>query len=172
MGYFKDKILPLLIGAILTAFGAIAISIWSDLVPAVIPALENLPTQLYIKIILLLLLLLLIVSVLVYVLYMRTRDYKPRTMKGCFSGINWVAEIDYIGKSQEVSIEIHWLCPRHEIFLGCKDAKVPECCYSNLFCRKCDQIYELTSAGDIVYLEEAERIIRQEILSKIRIKNV
>jgi len=170
MSYFKDKLLPFLIGGIFAAFSAIVISIWSDLVPSVMPALKSLPTQLYIKIILLLLLLLLIVLVLVSVLYIRTKDYKPRTMKGTYSGFKWVAELDYADKKCGVSIAIHWLCPKHETFLGCKDAKVPECCYSNLFCRKCDRIYEFKSAGDIVYLEEAERIIRQGILSKIRIK--
>jgi hypothetical protein len=172
MNYFKDKLLPLLVGAIISSLGAIALSISSDLVPSIMPALKTLPVQLYIKLILLLLLVLLTLSVLAFVLYLRSKDYKPRAMKGSFSGINWVAEINYSDKRHEVSIETHWLCPRHKTFLGLKDAEVPNCSYNNLFCRKCNHLYELKSDGDIVYLEEAERIIRQEILRKIRIKNV
>ena len=168
MDYLKNKTL---LGVVVTVFGAILISIWSDVVPSAMPALKDLPIELYIKIILLLLLLL-VASILGYVLYIRTKDYRPRTMKGRFSGINWIAEIDYRAHIQDIGIDIHWLCPKHRTFLGAKDAEVPNCCYRNLFCRKCDELYELKSAGDTIYLEEAQSLIRQEILGKIRIKSI
>jgi len=172
MNYFKDKILPILIGAIISAIGAIILSISSDLFPSIMPVFETLTVQLYLKLILLLLLLLIIISFLSIVLFLKSKNYKPLTMKGSYSGFKWVAEIKYDDKKNGVSIEIHWICPKHGIFLGWKDAEVPECNYYNLFCRKCNQIYKLKSNGDVVYVHEVERTIHQDILSKLKIENI
>ena len=95
MHYFKDKILPILIGAVTSAVGAIVISISSDLVPSIMPALNELPVQLYIKLILLLLLLLLIMTALLIIIVSKSRTHKPRAMKGSYSGLNWIAELNY-----------------------------------------------------------------------------
>jgi len=169
MNYFKDNILPILIGALLSAIGALLLSISSDLAPPIIPVLNDLPTQLYLKLILLLSLLLVILSVLLVIIALKSKTHKPRSMKGSYSGFKWVAKLDYTDKRRDVSIEMHWLCPSHKTFLGWKDAEVPECVYHNLYCRKCDKVFELKSNNDVVYVEEAERLINQDILSKIRI---
>lgn len=172
MSYFKDKILPILIGSIIASLGALVLSIASDFAPPILPVLEALPVQLYLKLVLLLLLVISVISFLAIVLLWRSKDYKPRSLSGTYSDINWVAEISYKDKKREVSIELHWLCPKHKVFLGVKDAEVPDCRYYNLFCQKCDQVYELKSNGETIYESEAEMVIRQEILRRIRIKNV
>ena len=172
MNYFKDKILPMLIGSIIASLGALVLSIASDFAPPILPVLEALPVQLYLKLALLLFLVIVVISSLAIVLLFRSKDYKPRSLSGIYSDINWVAEISYKDKGREISFELHWLCPKHKVFLGVKDAEVPNCSYYNLYCRKCDQIYELKSNGDPIYISEAKKVIRQEILQKIRIKYV
>ena len=76
--------------------------------------------------------------------------------------------MDYSGKREEVVIELQWLCPKHAVFLGAKSAEVPETAYHNLWCDKCRQIYEMKSQGDTVYIEEAARIVRRQILGRLR----
>ena len=77
MKYFKDKILPMLIGALVTGFIALLTSIFSELLPAISPFLRNVPVFLYLKIILLLTVLLLIAFLLVLVFYKKSKEFKP-----------------------------------------------------------------------------------------------
>lgn len=54
MSALRDSIVPALIGSVLSGLGALVLSIYSDFVPALIPALQNVPTKTYVEIILLL----------------------------------------------------------------------------------------------------------------------
>lgn len=169
MNTIRDSIVPVLIASVLTGLGAIALSIYSDFVPALIPALQSVPPKTYVKIVLLLLLLLSLVVAVAVALWLKAKPYRPRALFGKAFGFKWSAEIDYSNRREEIEIELQWLCPKHAVFLGKKDAKVPDSAYSNLWCAKCDQVYQLESEGDSVYIEEAGQIVRREILLRLRL---
>ena len=169
MSTIRDSVVPVLIGSVLSGLGALALSIYFDFVPALIPALQNVPTKIYVKIVLLLVLVLLLVTAVAISLWVKTKPYRPRALSGKALGFKWSAEIDYSNKREEVKIELQWLCPKHAVFLGIKSAEVPETAYDNLWCAKCDRIYQMTSRGDPVYVQEAERIVRRQILRRLRL---
>ena len=169
MTSIRDSVLPVLVGSILTGLGALALSIYSDFLPALIPALQNVAPQTYVKIILLLVLLLLLVAAVAIALVVKTKPYRPRVLSGKAFGFRWSAELDYSKKREEVEVELQWLCPKHAVFLGVKSAEVPEAAYHNLWCAKCDRTYEMKSQGDTVYVEEAKQIVRRKILRRLRL---
>lgn len=169
MNSIRDSVVPVLVGSILSGLGALALSIYSDFLPALIPALQNVAPQTYVKIVLLLVLLLLLVAAVAIALIVKTKPYRPRALSGKGFGFRWSAELDYSKKREEVEIELQWLCPKHAVFLGAKSAEVPETTYHNLWCAKCDRTYEMTSQGDTVYLEEARDIVRRQILGRLRL---
>ena len=164
----RDVLLALM-GSIVSALGALVLGIYADLLPGILPALQNVAAETYIKVIFLLFLVLVLVAAVAGALYVKTKSYKPRSLSGKAFGFKWSAELDYSKKREETKIELQWLCPKHGVFLGVKSAEIPETAYRNLWCRKCDQIYEMKSAGAPVYVQEAERIIRRKILSKLRL---
>ena len=165
----REKVVLVLVGAILSGLGALSLSIYSDLLPALLPALQNVAPSTFVKIILLLVIVLLLVASVAIAFYLRTKSYRPRSLSGKAFAFAWSAEIDYSGKREEVAIELQWLCPKHAVFLGIKSAEVPETAYYNLWCAKCGQIYQMKSHGDPVYVEEAELIVRREILGRLRL---
>jgi hypothetical protein len=168
MNSIRDNVVPALVGSILSGLGALALSIYFDFLPALIPALRNVAPQTYAKLILLLVLVLLLVAAIAIAIFLKTKSYRPRALSGKAFGFRWSAELDYSKKREEVKIEVQWLCPKHAVFLGIKSAEIPETTYHNLWCAKCGQIYEMRSQGDTVYVEEADRILRRQILSRLR----
>lgn len=169
MGLLKESVVPALVGAVLSGLGALVLSIYGDLLPALLPALKNVPSATYVKVVLLLLLLLGCAVALAIALYQRTKLYRPRALSGKDFGFNWSAELDYSKKREEVEIELQWLCPKHKIFLGIKDAEIPDTAYYRLWCAKCNDFHDMISGGAPVYVQEAERIVRRKILGKLRL---
>ena len=165
----RDKVISILIGAILSGLGALALGIYSDFVPALMPALRMISAETYIKIILLLFVVLLLVSAVAIVLWMKRKPFRPLTMSGKIFAFKWSAEIKYNNKGNDVEISLQWLCPKHSVFLGIKSAEIPETTYYNLWCRKCGHVYQMKSRGDPVYVQEAEEIVRRQILKKLKL---
>jgi len=163
----RDIVLAL-VGSILSALGALGLSIYSDLLPRILPALQTVAAETYVKIILLIVLVLLLVTAVAVALYIKGRPYRPRSLWGKAFGFKWSAELDYSQKGEDIEIELQWLCPRHGVFLGLKSAEIPETAYYNLWCRKCDHVHEMKSGGAPVYVEEANRIVRRQILTRLR----
>ena len=58
MSSLKESLVPALVGAVLSGLGALVLSIYGDLLPALLPALEAVAAATYVKVVLLLLLLL------------------------------------------------------------------------------------------------------------------
>ena len=169
MTSLRDAVLPVLLGSILSGLGALALSIYSDFLPVLIPALQNVAPKTYVKIVLLFALVLVLVAAVAVALYLKTKPYRPHSLWGKAFGFKWSAALDYSKqRRQEIEIELQWLCPKHAIFLGIKSAEVPETAYSNLWCAKCGQIYEMKSGGATIYVQDAERIVRRQILSRLR----
>jgi len=169
MKIIKENIIPFVIGSILSGIGALLIGIYSDVLPVILPSLESISTTIYLKISALLILLLVLTSIIAIVLFLKTKSFMPRTLSGKDFGFEWSAELDYRGQREEVDIDLRWLCPTHSIFFHIKSAEVPNTAYNNLFCPKCDRIYEMESGGDIVYVQDAENIVRRKILGQLRI---
>jgi hypothetical protein len=169
MKSLKESLVPALIGAVLSGLGALVLGIYSDLLPVLLPSLQGVAVATYIKVVLLLLLLLACAVALAIVLYQKTKPYHPRALSGKDFGFNWSAELDYNKKREEVEIELQWVCPKHKVFLGVKDAKIPNTAYYRLWCDKCNEFHDMTSGGAPVYVQEAERIIRRKILSKLKL---
>lgn len=165
----RDTLVPALFGSILSGLGILVVGIYTDFIPALLPALQTIAPVTFVRIILLLLLLLLLVAAVAAVLYFRTKPYQPRSLTGKAFGFKWSAELDYTGKREEVGIELQWFCPKHAVFLGIKPAEVPDAAYYSLWCRKCDHLHEMKSAGDPVYVQEAEEIVRHKILKQLRL---
>lgn len=170
MGYFKDKIIPILIGAFVTGFGALLASIFSEFLPAISPFLKNVSASLYLKIILLLLIILFITCVLVFVYYEKSKEFKPFRKRGKYQGYKWIADIKEYDPQRGWDIWIYFLCPVHNVYLGRKDAKVPECNYGVLWCRHCNKKYPIHAAGDVIHLEEAQKMIEDEVVSKLKVR--
>ena len=169
MSLVRENIVPVLVGSLLSGLGALALSIYSDFLPALIPALQKVAPQTYAKVILLLVLVLLLVAAVAIAIYVKTKPYRPRALSGKMFGFWWSAELDYSKKREEVEIEVQWFCQKHAVFLGIKSAQIPETTYHNLWCGKCSQIYEMKSQGDTVYVEEAKRIVRRQILGRLKL---
>lgn len=148
--------------------GALIVSIYGDVLPALLPALQGVAAATYVKVVLLLLLLLVCAVALALALYQKSKPYRLRALSGKDFGFGWSAELDYSGKREEVEIELQWLCPKHKVFLGIKSAEIPNTEYYRLWCAKCDQFHDMISGGAPVYVQEAERIVRRKILSKVR----
>jgi len=163
----RDIILALF-GSIVSAIGALLLSIYADLLPGLLPALQGVTAETYVKIILLLFLVVALIAAVAVTLYVKAKPYKPRSLSGKAFGFKWSAELDYSKKREEIEIELQWLCPKHGVFLGIKSAEIPETAYYNLWCAKCGHIHEMKSGGAPVYVQEAERIVRRQILSRLR----
>ncbi|APW42076.1 hypothetical protein [Rhodoferax saidenbachensis] len=170
MNYVRENIVPTSIGAILSGVGALAMSIYSDFLPGLIPVLKSIAPEIYIKISALLALLFVLAAALALVAFMKARPYRPRALAGKKFGFQWTAELDYSNKRSEVEVEVQWLCPKHGVHLGIKSAEIPETTYHTLWCMKCDKSYPMQSHGDAVHVEEVERLVRREILGKLRLE--
>ena len=170
MTSIKEHLVSGLVGLVIGGLGTLVLSIYSDLLPAILPALGNVPPQIYVKVVLLLALLLLSVVALSVALYLRARPYRPRALFGKAFGFKWSAQLDYRGKRDEVDIEIQWVCPKHGVFFGIKSAEITETTYHNLWCAKCATTYEMKANGETVYVEEAVRILERRILGRLRLE--
>jgi hypothetical protein len=165
----RDKILLLVIGAVVSAVATLIVGIYGDLLPAVLPALERVPAGTYAKTIVLLLIVLALVAATCVILYMKSKPYRPRALAGTKFGYRWSAELEYDRRSGEVDIEVQWICPRHKVWLGAKSAEIPETTYSRLWCMKCNGFHDMMVGGAPMYAEEASRIIQRDILSRLRV---
>ena len=170
MSSIREHLVSGFVGLVIGGLGTLALSVYSDLLPVLLPALGNVPPQIYVKVVLLLALLLLIMAALSVAQHLRTRPYRPRALFGRAFGFRWSAQLDYRGIRDEVDIEIQWICPKHDVFFGIKSAGVPETTYHNLWCSKCAQIYEMKATGDTIYVEEANRMLERQILGRLRME--
>jgi len=171
MDYIKDKIIPLLIGATLTGILSLIVSIFSDIIPTIAPFLKDIQAALYLKVILLLCVILVVMCILAFVLYERSKEFKPFKKKGKYRGFKWVADINAYDPHRGWDVYINFICPVHKVHFSRKDAKVPECEYSVLWCRHCNKEYPIRAAGDIIHLEEASRMIKTDVISKLKVRN-
>ncbi|MFH0772164.1 MAG: hypothetical protein V1933_06060 [Candidatus Omnitrophota bacterium] len=137
--------------------------------PAIVPVLKNVPIFLYLKIILFLATLLLITCFLVLVFYKKSKEFKPFKMKGKYKGFKWVADIKEYDPHRGWNIWINFVCPVHDVYLGRKDAEIPECCNGVLWCKHCNKKYPIYVRGDIIHLEEAQKVIEDDVISKLRV---
>ena len=169
MNFIKQHLIALLLGAVLGTLGTLLIGIYSDLAPTLLPVLQAVPIQTYIRIIGFLVLLLAAIIALAFALYRRGSAFRPQTLSGRKFGLKWRVVIDYQQARRHRAIEIHWLCPKHKVYLGAKNAEVPDCSYYTLYCMKCDRLYEMKSRGDVIYLSEVNDLVQHEILTKIRV---
>lgn len=169
MDIIKNKIIPGLIGAIISGICLLAASIYSDLLPKIMPSLLNISIETYLKLISLLFLLLLLTAAIAIALYRKSAEFKPLALRGREFGYDWSAKIDYSGKRDDIEIELQWLCPQHKVFLGAKSAEIPETAYYVLWCSKCDRIHSMSSGGSPVYLQEAQNIVERKILEGLRV---
>lgn len=105
------------------------------------------------------------------IIFVRLRfwTYRPRSMKGQFDGLNWVANIKYDKSRRAINAEINWLCPKHKTLLQLKDSETSNTSYSTLFCTKCNKTYDLKLKNDVVSPQEAQIAIKQDILSEVGI---
>lgn len=168
MNAIRDNIVSGLIGAILGGLGTLALSIYDDFLPALIPALTTVSPSTYIKLFALLILLFCLAAIVAVTALLKVRSNRPRVLSGRKFGFRWSAELDYSNKRSGVEIDLQWLCPKHGVHLGVKSAEIPETTYHTLWCHKCDKYYEMKSKGDSVHVEEAERLVRREILAGLR----
>lgn len=167
MNYFKDKIVPILIGAILSAIGALLISIFTDIYPLMIPALRNITSGIYIKIIFFVFLGLIISIVLNLVLFSKNKNRIKTTYTGKYKGLRWKADIEiHANLYDKYQIHVMWICPIHDVFFSRKDALVENSSYSILYCKKCNKEYQIRSKGAVIYPEEAGQIIETKIRTK------
>jgi hypothetical protein len=167
MGTLRESVVPALVGAALTGVGALVVSIYVDFLPTLLPALQGVAAKTYVKIVLLLLLLLICTIALAVVLYVKSRPFRPRALAGKDFGFKWSAEIDYTSKRKGDEIELQWLCPKHNVFLGIKSAEIPETTYYRFWCQKCDAFHDMISGGAPVYVQEAEKIVKRKILARL-----
>lgn len=171
MKYFKDKILPILIGSFVTGIIALLASIFSDILPIIYPSLKNLSATLYIKLILLLTVLLLIGLFMLLIFYNKSKEFRPFKKSGKYKDLKWIADIKEYDPHRGWDIWINFICPVHGVYLGRKDANVPECCYGVLWCSHCNKQYPIYINGDVIHLEEVESIIKDEVIGKLRVSN-
>jgi hypothetical protein len=169
MNSIRDTLVPALLGSVLSGLGILVFGIYTDFLPALLPAVQSVAPVTFVRIISLLTLLLVLVATVAIIFYARTKSYKPRSLTGKAFGFKWSAELDYSSKREEVAIELQWLCPKHAVFLGIKSAEVPETAYYSLWCAKCNSIHHMQSRGDPVYVQEAEILVRRQILRKLRL---
>ena len=170
----KDNFATILTTALFTLLGTLLINISSEAFPIILPLLQKLSFHFYLRIITLLTVLLIVSLVLLLVLFSKLKLRQPRMLKGKSYGLRWECEISYNKKLNDIEVTtwFYFLCPKHETHLGRKDANVPNCAYHELYCRKCDKVYTLTNKGTPVYLEDAESLLRNQILiSKINLPN-
>jgi hypothetical protein len=167
MSTLRESLIPALVGAALSGVGALVLGIYADILPALLPALQGVTAKTYVKIVLLLLLLLTCAIALSVVLYIKSNPHRPRALTGKDFGFKWSAEIDYDSKRKDDEIELQWLCPKHNVFLGIKSAEIPETTYYRFWCQKCDAFHDMLSGGAPVYVQEAEKIVRRKILAKL-----
>lgn len=170
MDIINNKIIPGLIGAIISGIFLLSASIYSDFLPKIMPSLLSVSVEIYLKIISLLFLLLLLAAAIAIAFYRKTLEFKPLALRGHDFGYDWSAKIAYSGKRDDIEIELQWLCPKHKVFLGAKSAEISETAYYVLWCGKCDQIHSMISGGSPVYLQEAKNIVERKILEKLRVQ--
>ena len=93
MKYFKDQILPILIGAFITGVITLLASIFSDILPAIYPSLKGLSAVLYLKLLLLLTILLLISLLMMFLFYNKSKEFRPFKKNGKYKDFKWIADI-------------------------------------------------------------------------------
>jgi hypothetical protein len=95
--------------------------------------------------------------------------YKPKSMKGQFGGVRWVADIKYDESGNAVDAEINWLCPKHKIPLQYKDCEISDNSYTSLFCTICNKTYDIKLTDATISPQEAQIAVKQDILTEIEI---
>lgn len=171
MNYMKQHIIPILITAFISFIGYILLSIFSDILPIIIPALSKLSMGIYLKMVLLLMVVIVILVLIISAVISKSKPYRPRTDKGKLYNISWSAEIEYMNgeKMCDIRTYISWFCPKHQTPLSSQQANVSRKAVHTLYCDRCNKAHDIKNRNTIMYLEEAEMIVRQQILDKINI---
>jgi len=156
-----------LVGAILSALGYLLLSIYSDVLTVIFPALQEIPQKILLKIILFVVTLLALSIILNFILWLKSKPSRPDAMNGKFCKVPWMAEIDYSGR--EILTHIHWHCPKHKIKLI--DNSVPNSQEHVLHCNKCNKDYPMISGDANIDPREAWNIIHNEILQRVSTHN-
>jgi len=167
MNYVKEKIFPLLIGAALSALGLILLSLFTEILPIILPSLQKLPVTIYLKL-LLFLLVLLGISVLIIVIALgKNKPTRPNALSGKYRNIPWNADIDYRKQYNDIVIDVYWLCPKYRTPLELRQIPNPRKSIHTLFCDKCNKIHDIKHKQITIPVEEAVRIVRADIGKKI-----
>jgi hypothetical protein len=90
-------------------------------------------------------------------------------MEGKYKGFKWIADIKEYDPHRGWDIWINFICPVHDVYLGIKDAEVPESAYSVLWCSHCDKKYPIKVGEDIIHLGEAKNMIKTEVIGKLKV---
>lgn len=159
----------MLIGSFVTGFIALLASIFSDILPIIYPSLSNISISLYLKLLLLLAILFFITFFMLLIYYNKSKEFKPFKKTGKYKGFKWIADIKEYDPNIGWDIWINFICPIHGVYLGRKDAKVPDCRYGVLWCSHCNKQYPFKIGNSVIHLEEVESIIKDKVISKLRI---
>jgi len=171
MNYIKQHIIPMAIAALGSFVVYILLSIFSDMLPVLLPSLKEIAVVVYIKMILLLIAIILILVLIICAIINKSKPHKPRAMSGKFHNIEWSAEIEYReGREyRDVRTHIVWLCPKYKTPLSLKQMDAPNAKYHTLYCSKCKKTHDVENKGEIIPAENADMTVRREILKNIDI---
>jgi len=86
METIKNHIIPILISSFITGLIALCMSIFSDLLPIILPSLYKVSIALYLKFILLLAFLLCISLVVLTIYRAKSKEFRPFKKKGEYKG--------------------------------------------------------------------------------------
>lgn len=171
MEYIKNKIIPILMGSFLTGLVALILSIVSDVLPIIYPSLQSISSSLYLKLLLLLLQLLCVALCMLLFFYNMSKQFKPFKKSGKYAGLKWIADIKEYDPLRGWDIWVNFICPKHGVYMGRKDAQVPNCCYGVLWCSHCNKEYPFKVGDAVIHLEEVENIIKDKVISGLRVKS-
>lgn len=102
--------------------------------------------------------------------FKKSKEFKPFKKTGKYKNLKWIADIKEYDSIRGWNIWINFICPIHGVYLGRKDAKVPECAYGVLWCKHCNKEYPFNIENSVIHLEEVEHLIKDQVISALRIK--
>jgi len=168
-GNIQNEIVKYLAIALLSFLGFLLLSIFSDVLPIIFPALKTLPLVLLLKIILLLLVLSSLSVILNFILWFKSKPYKPNALNGKLLNIPWHAEMVYPapGVATKIDTRINFLCPKHKTHLQDSQEPFKDRIVKTVYCKNCKDHYHFKSVGSNISLPEAWEMVRSQILNKV-----
>lgn len=154
--------------AYFTLLSVAGVAVWNDVLTSILPALKQAAPESLLRWLALFVLAFLGMAGWAVSLWLKRKPYRPPLVTGRKFGYAWSAAITYQGQDG-FTVWVSWTCPKHKVDLGSVSANVPETTYSQLWCHQCGKVHPLHAAGDRIYVEQAEEVVRKEIMSKIRL---